>query len=116
MVAILVRNISHDGDDDDGDDDDDDDDVDGVGDAADNEFLLWIGSAGLLTVTGTIARMNSNQHGYVLDCCVIPRILRFTIKTSDPTCKWTSSILRQTPCPLHSLLSDSFLHKYFMFE
>ena len=36
MVAILVRNLSHDDDDDDGDDDDDDD--DGVGDAADNEF------------------------------------------------------------------------------
>ena len=47
MVAILVRNLSHDDDDadddadddDDNDDDDDDDDVDGVGDAADNDFV-----------------------------------------------------------------------------
>ena len=38
MVAILVRNLSHD-DDDDGDDDDDDD---GVGDAADNEFYCGL--------------------------------------------------------------------------
>ena len=37
MVAILVRNLSHD-DDDDGDDDDDD----GVGDAADNEFYCGL--------------------------------------------------------------------------
>ena len=41
MVAILVRNLSHDDDDDDGDDDDDDDD-DGVGDAADNEFYCGL--------------------------------------------------------------------------
>ena len=35
MVAILVRNLSHDDDDDDGDDD-------GVGDAADNEFYCGL--------------------------------------------------------------------------
>jgi hypothetical protein len=39
MVAILVRNFSHDDDDE---DDDDDDDVDGVGDAADNEFCCGL--------------------------------------------------------------------------
>jgi hypothetical protein len=37
MVAILVRNLSHDDD-----DEDDDDDVDGVGDAADNEFCCGL--------------------------------------------------------------------------
>ena len=37
MVAILVRNLSHDDD-----DEDDYDDVDGVGDAADNEFCCGL--------------------------------------------------------------------------